>query len=797
MQEKGDIGTALEFLDKWYGDAPRMLVSIVPDGALNAKCLWPQKPDETRDWLRRAIGAGQNIYFSPNQPGWALDKRAEKKDIRTVRTLHVDIDPRIDESTEDCKERAAKALKAYDPPPSVVIDSGNGLQAFWLLEEEIQLDGTPEQWEKLERYNIQLEISLGADSCHNVDRIMRMPGTVNVPNKKKKQKGRVAVDTAIVEELTTWKRYPLKEFTAAPPVQQPGGAAARRGRVEVPGNLNHFSSAEDIPGKLTDYTRMLIVCGRDEDNPTKYPSRSEVLWRVLCDMVRANCDDETIAAVILDPDFKISASVLEKRRPESYAAEQIAAAREEAIDPALRELNERHAVIESDRGGRCVVAEEDLDEVMGRWYIKYQSFDAFRNRYMHRRVLIGQDKNDAPIFMPLGKWWLQNENRRQYRKIVFWPNRDVPPDQYNLWRGFACDAQPGDGHKGFLDHVHNNVCSANQELTDYVINWMARAVQKPDSPGEVALVVKGRKGTGKGFTARVMGSLFGQHYIQVSNAKYVVGDFNAHLRDCVVLFADEAFFAGDKKHESILKALITEPHLTVEAKGIDAEPAPNFLHMIVASNEDWVVPASADERRFAVCEVNDQKMQDSAYFAELSRQLENGGRENLLHYLMRRDISDFEVRDVPLTKGLMGQKILSQSPMESWWYNKLREGRLLPLHDGYDPQLAVDDLYDDYIDEMIRMGNNRRAHRTAFGKFIAKVTPKNFPGKDQRYDVIRGRTSQGASFEKKVRRWYYIFPSLKVLRDTFDKTVGHIDDWDEIEDTGTLKPPAVNAEEPF
>ena len=37
----------------------------------------------------------------------------------------------------------------------------------------------------------------------------------------------------------------------------------------------------------------------------------------------------------------------------------------------------------------------------------------------------------------------------------------------------------------------------------------------------------------------------GQHALKISNAKHLVGNFNSHLRDCVFLFADEAFFAGD------------------------------------------------------------------------------------------------------------------------------------------------------------------------------------------------------------------------------------------------------------
>lgn len=792
----GNLDSVLSFLDKWYGEAPRMLCSIVPDAALDFKCLWPQQQAETRDWLRRASAKGCNLYYSINQPGWALDKKAEKKDIRTVRALHVDIDPdkKSDETPEDCKARALKMLAAYDPPPSVLIDSGNGIQALWLLEEPITLDGTEDGWRRVEAYNLALSKAFDADHCWNIDRIFRLPGTINVPNAKKKAKGRIERPALLLE--STWEKYPLTRFAPAPELQEAGSSSTRRGAVEIPGNLKRFASTDDLPVKLDDYTVMLIVNGRDTENPMRYPSRSEVLWRVMCDMVRAGADDETIASVILDPDFRISESVLENSRPENYAAHQISKAREEAIHPFLREVNDRHFVVESDRAGRCVVAEEDWDDVMNRWHIKYQSFDAFRNRYMRRYVEIGRDKNGNVETMALGKWWLMNTAARQYRKIVFYPGRDVPHDQYNLWRGFGCDAKPGDGHLGFLEHIDKNICGGAGEVTDYVLNWMARMIQQPDTPGEVALVVRGKKGTGKGFLFRNLGSLLGQHSIQVSNAKYLVGDFNAHLRDCVFLFADEAFFAGDKRHESLLKAIITEPTLTIEAKGVDAEPSPNFLHVGMASNEDWVVPASADERRYLVLDAADTNAQNINYFRELQRQLDSGGRENLLYYLLRRDITNFEVREVPGTQGLKDQKQHSQRPEHAWWYYKLREGRMLPHHEIYRNEVCKDDLYQDYVDEMMRMGVSHRMSRISIGKFISGVSPTGYPLQEQRYITYTGTTSRGEAYSRKERPWHYVFDSLEEMRKTWDRRIGVIEEWPPINDMRTDNNP-LGDEDPF
>ena len=67
--------------------------------------------------------------------------------------------------------------------------------------------------------------------------------------------------------------------------------------------------------------------------------------------------------------------------------------------------------------------------------------------------------------------------------------------------------------------------------------------------------------------ANALKRIIGQHGLTISNSRHLVGNFNAHLRDCIFLFADEAFFAGDKQHVGVLNSLITDDTLTVEGKG--------------------------------------------------------------------------------------------------------------------------------------------------------------------------------------------------------------------------------------
>jgi hypothetical protein len=81
----------------------------------------------------------------------------------------------------------------------------------------------------------------------------------------------------------------------------------------------------------------------------------------------------------------------------------------------------------------------------------------------------------------------------------------------------------------------------------------------------------------------------------ITNAEHLVGRFNAHLRAKCVLVANEAFYAGNKRHEATLKALVTDAVLPIEQKFVDAETDVKLLHLIVISNNDWVVPATERE----------------------------------------------------------------------------------------------------------------------------------------------------------------------------------------------------------
>lgn len=790
---------SLEFLRSIHPDRLWMLTAIHPDkkralkgATFNAPAALQigNEQERVKDWLKKH-NKNYNIYYSLGEPVTILNKvKAERTDIKAVHYLHVDLDPRAGEDIAEERARILKILK--DPPegipkPTGIVFSGGGYQGFWKLYAPIEIGGNLEKAETAKRYNIQLELLLGGDNCHNIDRIMRLPGTVNYPDERKKKKGRVPALAEIVE----WnddRVYPISVFTAAPEVQNGSlGFNFTPASVQVSGNIKRLASLDELPAGVPAVCKVIIAQGYNPDDPKQFAKpgsneldKSRALLYVCCELVRAGCDNDTVYSIITDPEFKISESVLNKgRNVERYALRQISRAHDEAIHPKLRELNDDYAVI-GNVGGKCRVLTEKEEQIgeIRRSLVYYQSFADFRNFFCNQ-FIAGKKKNKRTkeledIQIAVGNWWLTHTGRRTYKTVIFAPDKNIP-GAYNLWRGFAYNACPGD-FSLFLDHVRYNICLDDENTYNYVIGWLARAVQFPAEQGHTAIVLRGRQGTGKGRFANHFGALFGRHYLPIRDSIRLFGQFNAHLRDCVVLFADEAFWAGHKKHESLLKSLITEPMVVSEQKGVDAEASQNFVHLIMASNEEWVVPADVDDRRFLVLDVGDRNMRDTVYFGRIKEQMENGGYEGLLHYLMNYDLSEYNVWKIPQTPALQEQKIRTFSAYRSWWYEKLREGKVFSTDDDWPAHVYADNLCYDFVRHCKLWENKARANKTLLGTFLAKMVPKDHELRVQLSGTHTTTDENGES--RSVKRPYaYMLPSLEVCRKRFDEVSGGPYSW--------------------
>ena len=334
----------------------------------------------------------------------------------------------------------------------------------------------------------------------------------------------------------------------------------------------------------------------------------------------------------------------------------------------MSELNDKHAVVPL--GGRVLILNRETDPTLRRKLVSFSSRTDFLLRYENRSTRKSGEDCD------IGTYWLKSRDRRQHDGIVFFPGGNMP-GFFNLWEGWGIEPKPGSCDR-FIDFIGEVICGGDSQLFAFVWGWTAHLFQKPARLPGTALVLRGKQGTGKNTFAETLGRLVGPSFTQLNSISQVTGKFSGHLADALLVFANEAIWGGDKSAEGALKAMITDQISPIESKGKDIRTCRNYKRVIAASNEDWVVPRGADDRRWVVLDVSDKYKQNREYFSRINQELRSGGYRALMHELMTSSLDSFDPADVPEAIMLKGWdlKIRSAGSIERWWYEILVRGYL-------------------------------------------------------------------------------------------------------------------------
>jgi hypothetical protein len=205
----------VDFLNRLRPGGPWQLSTINPNVNNDIKTVTATTADQARSFINRYNGA-HNLYYAPN-PVRVKDKKASKTEVSAIEFLLADLDPNEGEAPEDAKVRFLAELKSFEPAPMFVVDSGNGVQVLWRLKQPIPLpdpvmvtdgDGKTKPALSPEAQTIVDDVEARAKAAmerldsvagtQNIDRILRLPGTTNLPNKAKIKKGRKACQSSLL-----------------------------------------------------------------------------------------------------------------------------------------------------------------------------------------------------------------------------------------------------------------------------------------------------------------------------------------------------------------------------------------------------------------------------------------------------------------------------------------------------------------------------------------------------------------------------------------------------------------------
>src|SRR5690606_38998683 len=120
------------------------LAALYPDVAdklwLELRCIHPETGEVRSFWAQpgndkqretifeqanKLNDEGYGVYFAPCLRS---EKKGNAASAELLPTIWIDID-----GPEEHRQRDLERLQAFDPPPSVIVASGGGWHAYWLL----------------------------------------------------------------------------------------------------------------------------------------------------------------------------------------------------------------------------------------------------------------------------------------------------------------------------------------------------------------------------------------------------------------------------------------------------------------------------------------------------------------------------------------------------------------------------------------------------------------------------------------------------------------------------------------
>lgn len=327
---------AVEFLRDFHGDAPWHLVAIKTGdakagvkGDIKAASFSDEKREaRATEWIERWNRQGYNLYFTPNplrHKGMA--RKANKDDVAAAAWLWSDIDPPKGATAEQVEQWRDEQLSDFAagrpdglPPVTWHIDSGRGFWRFYRLDEPIKVDGPDgAQTALVESYGRGIEQTFGsaADACRNIDRIARLPGTIN-----HKTGRRAAVLEHHPDRVYRLTDFPQAEEAQPEPPKEPP--------PPPPGDEPKPFDIDALPSDL----RQTIL----EGNYEKFKNdRSKAVFYVVSALIREGVAEADIVSVLLNRAFKISEHIYDqKESPEKYAKRQFKRAWDKGARPERR-----------------------------------------------------------------------------------------------------------------------------------------------------------------------------------------------------------------------------------------------------------------------------------------------------------------------------------------------------------------------------------------------------------------------------------------------------------------------------
>lgn len=420
---------AWEFLNWLSPKGPHRVETIVSEGKgrLGVRTFTADAYEAFIRFLeeQNSPATRRNIYFLASAP--FLNGNRAKENIQVTDILQVDIDSKDFSGTESEKLDQAISLVLDPnsrpkgvPAPSTVCFTGGGYQAFWKLNEAVEAS-------LAESLNASLIAALNGDvGTHDVSHLMRLPGTVNWLNGKKREAGRTPKLAFVMDPVdfrTSPVSYKPDDFKLRMPKEAASSGVAHVVSID-PAALEPLPLPDDLSEILPPDPDWAEAIAMGVSPPNKeYRSRSELVFAASLWMLSRDMKPGHVVSILTDPNLGISAHVLERPDSLRHAQRQV----QKAIESLAthRTDGDGSSVITLWPGFLPQIVDAAERALMREEIGIYQRFDALVRVV---RLVVGVDEegvgrdSGALILKPVSGPWL----KEQFARVARWekPTKD-------------------------------------------------------------------------------------------------------------------------------------------------------------------------------------------------------------------------------------------------------------------------------------------------------------------------------------------------------------------------------------
>lgn len=238
------------------------------------------------------------------------------------------------------------------------------------------------------------------------------------------------------------------------------------------------------------------------------------------------------------------------------------------------------------------------------------------------------------------KWPLRHEvDEMTYRPGAEMMLEDGAGTWYNLWPGWGCQpvAGPVTLWHQLIDHLFS---TAEPAAKAWFLRWCAYPLQYPGVKLFSSAVIHGRRhGTGKSLIGYTLGRIYGKNFTEITQSD-LHGSFNEWAEGKQFVLGDDVTGSNKRQEGDVLKKLITQRELRVNAKYMPSYVVPDCINYYFTSNHPDAFFLEDDDRRFFIHEVDVDPL-DEAFYAEYDLWMESGGAQAIFQFLRTLPLDGF------------------------------------------------------------------------------------------------------------------------------------------------------------